>query len=124
MGHVEDFYFPSSNGNDKIRVRKWTLKEKPKAVLQIVHGIVEHIERYDDFANYVRDKGIVVVGDDHLGHGKSVANEEGYGFFAEENGWNFMVKDLHTLYKMTSSEYPDVPYFILGHSMGSFLKRT
>lgn len=94
-----------------------------RAVLQIAHGMVEHIERYEEFAGYLAEYGIVTVGNDHLGHGKSVASTEDWGFFAEEEGNRAVIQDMHTLQKKMMLEYPQVPYFLLGHSMGSFLAR-
>lgn len=91
--------------------------------MQIAHGIAEHSARYDDFAMYMASHGFVVVANDHLGHGKSICEEENLGFFAEENGWSLAVQDMHTLHEMMQAKYP-LPYFLFGHSMGSFLVRT
>lgn len=118
-----DFYYPSSDGETQIHAVKWTASVEPVAVLQIVHGMVEFIERYDEFAEYLAGNGIVVVGNDHLGHGQSVANEDRYGFFKLENGNEALLTDINALRLNTAENYPDLPYFILGHSMGSFLTR-
>lgn len=96
----------------------------PKAVLQLVHGIAEHIGRYEEFALFLAANGYVVVGNSHLGHGRSAATPEAQGFFAEKDGWNFAVQDIHQLYQTTRARFPGLPYFMLGHSMGSFLVRT
>lgn len=118
-----DFYYPSSDGETQIHAVTWTPTVKPVAVLQIVHGMVEFIERYDEFAEYLASNGIVVVGNDHLGHGQSVANEDRYGFFKLENGNEALLTDINALRLNTAENYPNLPYFILGHSMGSFLTR-
>lgn len=118
-----DFYYPSSDGETQIHAIKWTPSVEPVAVLQIVHGMVEFIDRYDEFAEYMAGNGIVVVGNDHLGHGLSVANKDRYGFFKLENGNAALLTDINTLRKNTAESYPNLPYFILGHSMGSFLTR-
>lgn len=118
-----DFYYPSSDGETQIHAVKWAPNVEPVAVLQIVHGMVEFIERYDEFAEYLAGNGIVVVGNDHLGHGQSVANEDRYGFFKLENGNEALLTDINALRLNTAENYPDLPYFILGHSMGSFLTR-
>lgn len=118
-----DFYYPSSDGETQIHAVKWMPTVKPVAMLQIVHGMVEFIERYDEFAEYLASNGIMVVGNDHLGHGQSVANEDRYGFFKLENGNEALLKDINALRLNTAESYPDLPYFILGHSMGSFLTR-
>ena len=119
----KDFYFPSKDGLTNIHAMEWIPKGEVKAVLQIVHGMVEHIERYDDFANFLASKGIYVTGHSHLGHGKSMVSLEKKGFFAEPNGNACVIGDIHTLRKITTEKYPRVPYFMLGHSMGSFLLR-
>ena len=76
-----DFYFPSRDGLTNIHAIEWIPEGEVRAVLQIVHGMVEHIERYDDFANFLASKGIYVTGHSHLGHGKSMVCLEKKGFF-------------------------------------------
>ena len=94
---------------------------KPKAVLQIVHGMVEYIERYDEFARFANNAGYLVVGHDHVGHGETVKDPEDYGAFPKN--WQDLITDVHTLQREVSKKYPDIPYIILGHSMGSFITR-
>lgn len=94
-----------------------------KAVLQIAHGMAEHSLLYVDFAKQIASYGYAVVMNDHLGHGKSVASGGAYGYFGE-GGCQNLIKDMHKLYKLIRQDYPDVPYFLLGHSMGSFLARS
>lgn len=94
---------------------------KPKAVLQIVHGMVEHIERYDEFARFANNAGYLVVGHDHVGHGETVKDPKEYGAFPKN--WQDLITDVHTLQREVSKKYPDIPYIILGHSMGSFITR-
>ena len=118
-----EFTFASSDGRTQIHAIEWTPAEAPVAVLQIAHGMVEFIDRYNAFAEYLAGEGIAVVGNDHLGHGLSVASEEDYGFFAEKNGNACVLADLRALHERTAEKYPNVPYFFLGHSMGSFLAR-
>lgn len=91
-------------------------------MVQIVHGVAEYVDRYDDFACYLADHGFLVTGEDHLGHGKTVTDGQ-YGFFAEENGWELVARDIHELRVIQGEKYPGIPYFILGHSMGSMLTR-
>ncbi len=124
MSTFSDNTFLSSNGKTRIHVRRCTPDMPVRGVVQIAHGIAEHIERYDAFAQYLADNGFLVVGNDHLGHGQSIASEEDLGFFAENGGWELAVGDMRKLYEMTHGEFPDVPYFLFGHSMGSFLTRT
>ena len=85
--------------------------------------MVEYIKRYDEFAQYLCDQGWYVVGNDHLGHGKSVQAKSEYGFFNARYGNACVIGDIHTLRLRTMKKYPDVPYFMLGHSMGSSLLR-
>ena len=118
-----EFYFPSRDGNTEIHTIEWKPEGDIKAVVQLCHGMVEYIDRYDDFANYLSEHGYYVVGNDHLGHGKSVQNRNEYGFFQEKYGNACVIGDMHTLRTRTQKKYPDVPYFILGHSMGSLLTR-
>ena len=124
MYEKEEFTYLSRDGRTKIRAIAWKpVDQSVRAVLQIAHGMVEHIERYEEFAGYLAEYGIVTVGNDHLGHGKSIASTEDWGFFAEEEGNRAVIQDMHTLRKKMILEYPQVPYFLLGHSMGSFLAR-
>ena len=119
----EEFTFRSADGVTDIHCIKWAPDGEIKMILQIVHGMVEYVDRYDEFAKYCNDKGILVVGNDHLGHGKSVTSDEKLGYFADKKGNECVIADIHKLHEITHKEYPDVPYFILGHSMGSFLTR-
>lgn len=119
----EHIMYPSNDGITKIHAIRWIPDGEIRAVLQIAHGMVEFVDRYDEFAGFLAERGIAVVGNDHLGHGKSVRSEEYYGFFAEKDGNKTVLKDMDRLRRMTEKEYPDVPYFLLGHSMGSFLTR-
>lgn len=121
----EEFYFDSRDREHKIHAIRWIPDgERPVCILQVVHGMSEYIDRYDDFAGYLADKGILVVGDDHLGHGKSVNPGDPYGYFCKEDAATVLVRDEHRLKKMTQEQYPGVPYLILGHSMGSFITRN
>lgn len=115
-----EYYF-DSQGEGRIHCCRWTPEGSPKAVLQIVHGIAEYVERYDDFARFLNTLGFVVVAEDHMGHGKSMDTGT-QGYFA--GGWFAAVGDTHHLLEMTRTEFPELPYFILGHSMGSFMTRT
>ena len=119
----EHFTYASKDGKTKIHAIRWEPGTEVKAVLQISHGMTEYIDRYDEFAAYLTERGIVVVGNDHLGHGESVQSDKHYGFFAQENGNRVLLNDIHRLHMMTAKTYSDVPYFLLGHSMGSFLAR-
>ena len=118
-----EFYFPSKDGNTEIHTIEWKPEGEVKAVLQMCHGMVEYIDRYDEFAQYLCGQGFYVVGNDHLGHGKSIQSKTEYGFFHEKYGNACVLADIHTLRQRTMKKYPEVPYFMLGHSMGSILLR-
>lgn len=117
----EDFWY-DSKGAGKIHGCRWTPEESPKAVVQIVHGIAEFIERYDEFAAYLNSLGFLVVAEDHMGHGQSVGENGIQGYF--HGGWFTAVEDTMTLLRETQAAYPDIPYVLFGHSMGSFMART
>ncbi len=114
----------SATGLCKLHVRVWEPEGRPKAVLQIVHGMAEHIDRYDDFAGFFVRNGILVVGADIASHGKSRESGGAKGYFGEKDGWSKLVEDIRALYRAIKQVYDDVPYFLFGHSMGSFLVRT
>lgn len=119
----DEFYFPSKDGNTEIHTIEWKPEGEVRAVLQICHGMVEYIRRYDEFAQFLCGEGYYVVGNDHLGHGKSIQAKSEYGFFNEKYGNACVLGDMHTLRQRTEKKYPGVPYFMLGHSMGSSLLR-
>ncbi len=125
-----EIYFDSRDGENQIHALRYEPDEDksvhggPVAVLQIVHGMAEYVERYEETAKFFTDRGFVVTGDDHLGHGKTVTENGVYGYFCRQDPATVVVRDVHRLKKMTQALYPGVPYFILGHSMGSFILRN
>lgn len=116
-----DFYY-ESKGAGTIHGCRWMPDQPPIAVIQIIHGIAEYIERYDDFARYLNRLGFLVVAEDHMGHGKSVNGEGIQGYF--HGGWFTAVEDSFRLLQNTRQEFPNLPYVLFGHSMGSFMTRT
>ena len=123
MIQKEEFYFKSASGKTNIHAIRYIPNGEIKAILQISHGMVEYIERYESFALFLNSKGILVTGNDHLGHGKSINSKNDWGYFAKENGNRAVLYDLYQLTQITKEKYPDIPYFLLGHSMGSFYAR-
>lgn len=119
----QEFTYPSRDGLTQIHAVEWKPDGEAKAVLQMCHGMVEYIDRYDAFARFLNEHGYYVVGHDHLGHGASVRSDELHGYFHETRGNECVIGDIHKLRLMTREKYPDIPYFMLGHSMGSFLVR-
>lgn len=125
MAIREEFFFPSNDGQHRVHALRWLPDgESPRAVLQLVHGISEYIGRYDPFAAWLADQGFLVVGHDHLGHGQTAVGPGELGFLAPQNGWRYLVEDIRTLRVMMDEQVPGLPYFLLGHSMGSFAVRT
>lgn len=124
MPKLKEFTFPSCDGEHTIYARQWTPDGEIRGVIQIAHGVAEHIRRYDGFMEYLARQGFVAVGNDHLGHGMNVADESELGYFGEKDGWSKVVGDIHRLHCRMQKEYPNVPIFLFGHSMGSFLART
>ncbi len=119
----KEFYYPSKDGLTQIHAIEWIPETEARGVLQIAHGMVEFIDRYDRFARFMASQGFYVVGNDHLGHGKSVRDESQLGYFARHDGNFCVLGDMRQLRDDTRKKYPDIPYFLLGHSMGSFLAR-
>lgn len=116
----------SADGKTKVFARVWSSEEeKPEFIVQIAHGMCEYIDRYDEFARFLAKNGAVVCGNDHLGHGNTKDNNPGshYGYFAKRDGEKYVVEDMHTLTKLIKERYPNLPFFLLGHSMGSMLSR-
>lgn len=121
---TSNFTFLSNDGKTAVHAVKWTPESgEYKAILQITHGMVEFIERYASFAEFLTTKGYMVVGHDHIGHGQSVATQEDWGYFCEGNPSDIVVADMHKLRVLIQEDNPEVPYFMLGHSMGSFMLR-
>lgn len=118
-----EFHFPSCDKETTIHGVEWIPEGKPVAVLQMCHGMTEYILRYDEFATYLAHRGIYVVGHDHLGHGQSVLDADHLGYFHENDGNQCLIGDIHKVRKWAQKNHPGIPYFILGHSMGSFLVR-
>lgn len=99
----------------------WEPECAPKGIVQIIHGISEYVARYEHFAAFLTDHGYLVVGEDHPGHGQTAkAGEIGY----LRGGWMGTVSGIHQVYEEIHRQCPSVPYYMLGHSMGSFLLRT
>ena len=125
MSVNQEFRFPSADDTTTLYGRTWAPEHgAPRAVLQLVHGIAEHIGRYDRFARFMSDHGYLVCAEDHLGHGNTPENAEDLGYTADKDGWVKMTDNVRALHERIAPQYPGIPYFILGHSMGSFLTRS
>ena len=117
---MEKISVTTSNKNT-FYVSHYSIDSKPKAIVQILHGMAEHQRRYHDFINYLNHQGITVFIHDHLGHGNRVTEKNIKGFFAEQDGWNAVVNDAKSVSEIIKNLYPDVPLTLLGHSMGSYI---
>lgn len=115
---MKEFDYPSL-GEGRIHAYRWEPEGSPVAVVQILHGIAEHMLRYDEFARFLAGHGFLVVAEDHMGHGKS----DGTPLYFT-GGWETAAGDSYALLTATHAEFPELPYFLFGHSMGSFLART
>ncbi|MEG0476311.1 MAG: alpha/beta fold hydrolase [Raoultibacter sp.] len=121
--------YRSHDGKTQIHALLWLPKLRgtiaPRGIVQLVHGMAEHIERYDDFARYLVGCGFVVCANDHAGHGKSVSDASEWGCLSPEEGAQCLVEDVHALRKLVAGRYSQkTPYFLFGHSMGSFIVRV
>ena len=125
MTDFQEFTFLSSDGHTRLHGAQWAPADRePIAVLQIAHGVAEHILRYDGFARYLNEQGILVAGHDHLGHGKSLPEGAVPVYFGDGATWETVVDDIHLLHQRLREQYPRLPILLMGHSMGSFLSRT
>ena len=118
----EDLSIPSSAEGHRLHAVIWSPVDEPRAVLQIAHGMSEHIGRYEALARFLADRGIAAIGHDHLGHGES-ADERDLGFFAEGDASEAVIRDMRSVTLEAKRHFPGLPVFLLGHSMGSFFVR-
>ena len=124
MARMSESRFLSSDGKTSLYYREYLPQGEPAGIVQIVHGVAEHVDRYHDFCEFLAENGYIVVAHDQLGHGRSAADESSLGFFAEEDGWGKALQDVRKLHDLTAEKHPGKPYYMFGHSMGSFLVRT
>lgn len=120
---VSEFTFNSCTAKNKIFTRLYEPDAAPVGVLQIAHGMAEHSALYKPFCEFMAQQGFVVVINDHLGHGRSVTSGAMYGHFGDKGGLYNVVEDMRNLQSIMREKYPALPYFLMGHSMGSFVAR-
>lgn len=122
---VMDIEYPSWDNVSMIHGTIWMPKGKPRGIVQLIHGMSEHITRYDKFARFLVSNGFVVCGHDHIGHGESVSTAEELGHMPSDKGADVLVEDADTLRGIAQDAFSeDLPYFMFGHSMGSFTLRV
>ncbi len=119
-----EFKFPSVSALADIHAASYKPEGEIKAVIQVAHGMAEHLERYEPFAQALCDNGIALYINDHLGHGASVKSKDELGYFGKQDGWKNFVEDCHKLTLIAKQENPGVPFYFFGHSMGSFVARA
>ncbi len=119
----DELYMNSKAEGRRIRAVFRHPDAEPRAVVQIAHGMSEHIGRYGSFMTFLAENGIASAGHDHLGHGLSALSEDDFGFFAEEGGASAVVRDIRSVTIECKRRFPGLPVFLLGHSMGSFFVR-
>ena len=119
-----DFTFPSADGKTAIHAVEWQPEASVRAVLQITHGVSEFILRYEPFAEFLTAQGFAVVGHDHIGHGESIAPGAPRLYFGPKGSWDWVIADIEERRRLAKEQFPDLPYFLLGHSMGSFAARS
>lgn len=115
--------FPSSDGIHTIHADIYVPKGTPRGVVQLAHGMVDYVGRYEALADYLTSHGYIFAGNAHLGHGKSASEDSDFGHFADGGGLLYLLKDVHSMNKYLRAEYPNLPLYLLGHSMGSFIAR-
>lgn len=120
---MKELTIKSTNNKDNLHVYIWETEGNPKAIVQLSHGMQEHLGRYDDFAKELSKNGIMVIGNDHLGHGLTVKSDDDLGYFGEGKS-KTVVDDLHAVTEYAKKNYgKEIPIFLFGHSMGSFMAR-
>lgn len=126
MGFIrKEFWLPASGGGHDIYCCYWQEEGRTRfrGMLQLAHGMAEHILRYEEFALYFANNGFLICGNDHMGHGQSVGNQAEFGYFGEQNGVKNLVNDMYSLTVFMKKQFPGLPHCVIGHSMGSFLTR-
>ncbi len=121
---TEEITFASSNKINIIHAKIISdLEKKPKAIVQICHGMCEYTARYEEFANFLAQNGFVVCMHDQIGHGNSINSKENRGYFAPKDGYKFLIEDLKNMTDIIKKKYANIPVYLFGHSMGSFVSR-
>ncbi len=120
---TQELTYLSSDGKHRIYACYFVPHGTVRAVVQIVHGMNDRIDRYKRLISFLTQRGIAVCGNEHLGHGRTARSHEERGFFAEKDGWLYVLKDVRRMTLLTRRRFPDLPIFLMGHSMGSMLAR-
>ncbi|MCR4955493.1 MAG: lysophospholipase [Lachnospiraceae bacterium] len=116
--------YKSKDGVNTIKYYVYKPQGEIKGIMQISHGMCEYVERYEPHIAFFTAHGFLVCGNDHLGHKGSVLNDDDLGYMGSQNGWKYMVEDVHRMTVVIKKQYPDLPVVLFGHSMGSFISRA
>lgn len=120
---METATIPSPHDGTALATYVWEPQGRPRAVVQIAHGMAEHARRYDRLAAQLTDAGYAVVAHDHRGHGASVVDPKDAGYLADAGGWSAAIVDIRAVGEWARERFAGVPHVLLGHSMGSFMSR-
>ncbi len=121
---MTDLFYTSKDGKNTVHACLWTPAGEAKGVVQIIHGMSEYAERYAPFAEFLVKNGFIVCAEDHLGHGKTVKSDADFGYFNDAHDYSIVLEDIHELKLTVQQQTGDLPWFVLGHSMGSFFCRN
>lgn len=122
--NLSEIRYPSKDEKNSVYAVIYTPKSRTaRGIVQLVHGMVDYVERYEPLADFLTGEGYIVAGNHHLGHGKTAANADDLGYFGDDSAIDLLVRDIHTMNKYLRDTFPTLPLVILGHSMGSFLTR-
>ncbi len=119
---LHEVKFDSFNGRDKVYGWIYVPACEPKGIVQLVHGFGEHSRRYFHMIVRYLEAGYIVAADDHVGHGKTAFENDTWGDWGDK-GPHTMMEDEHILKELVQEKYPNLPYFMFGHSMGSMITR-
>lgn len=121
---IDQFNFKSHDMINNIHGKIYIPQANIKGIIQIVHGMCEYSDRYDEFSKFLSLNGFIVIIQDNLGHGKSVNNPNDLGYYFNVDGSTDMIEDIYTAYSIVKAKFNNLPYFVIGHGMGSFLVRS
>jgi alpha-beta hydrolase superfamily lysophospholipase len=120
---IKELSFPSYNGRDTVKAWVYTPIRKPRAIVQVVHGLGEHSRRYLHLILKLNEAGFVVCADDHVGHGKTAADSDTWGDYGSK-GYITTTEDEKSLHDLVCADFPGLPFVMFGHSWGSMIARS